>query len=118
VPAESGDTRTNVAVVFLTACSDIDTCDAAKESGSLAYLLRPRLCSDLVPAINVALGGTRLSRRGLATFFPNWTLIQETASVQVDLMHLRAEALENQRSVHKTPKALQRKRGRIRRPLL
>ena len=41
VPAESGDTRTNVAVVFLTACSDIDTCDAAKESGSLAYLLRP-----------------------------------------------------------------------------
>jgi two-component system, response regulator PdtaR len=52
------DTRTNVAVVFLTACSDIDTFDAAKESGSLAYVLKPRLCSDLVPAINLALSGT------------------------------------------------------------
>jgi CheY-like chemotaxis protein len=52
------DTRTNGAVVFLTACSDIDTFDAAKESGSLAYVLKPRLCSDLVPAINLALSGT------------------------------------------------------------
>jgi len=38
------DTQTNVAVVFLTACSDIDTFDAAKESGSLAYVLKLRLC--------------------------------------------------------------------------
>jgi len=52
------DTRTNVVVVFLTVCSDIDTFDAAKESGSLAYVLKPRLCSDLVPAINSALSGT------------------------------------------------------------
>ena len=52
------DTRTNVAVVFLTASSDIDTFDAAKESGSLAYVLKRRLCSDLVPAINLALSGT------------------------------------------------------------
>ncbi len=52
------DTQTNVAVVFLTACSDIDTFDAAKESGSLAYVLKLRLCSDLVPAINLALSGT------------------------------------------------------------
>ena len=52
------DTRTNVAAVFLTACSDIDSFDAAKESGSLAYVLKRRLCSDLVPAINLALSGT------------------------------------------------------------
>lgn len=52
------DTQTNVAVVFLTACPDIDTFDAAKESGSLAYVLKLRPCSDLVPAINLALSGT------------------------------------------------------------
>jgi CheY-like chemotaxis protein len=52
------DTRTKVAVVFLTACSDIDIFGAAKESGSLAYVLKPRLCSDLVPAINLALSAT------------------------------------------------------------
>ncbi len=52
------DTRSNVAVVFLTACSDIDTFNAAKESGFLAYVLKPRLCNDLVPAINHALSGT------------------------------------------------------------
>jgi two-component system OmpR family response regulator len=52
------DTSSNVAVVFLTACSDIDTFNAAKESGFLAYVLKPRLCSDLVPAINLALSGT------------------------------------------------------------
>ena len=51
------DTRSNVAVVFLTACSDIDTFNAAKESGFLAYVLKPRLCSDLVLAINHALSG-------------------------------------------------------------
>ena len=51
------DTRSNVAVVFLTACSDIDTFNAAKESGFLAYVLKPRLCSDLVSAINLALSG-------------------------------------------------------------
>jgi CheY-like chemotaxis protein len=50
-------TRSNVAVVFLTACSDIDTFNAAKESGFLAYVLKPRLCSDLVPTINLALSG-------------------------------------------------------------
>lgn len=51
------DTSSNVAVVFLTACSDIDTFNAAKESGFLAYVLKPRLCSDLVLAINHALSG-------------------------------------------------------------
>ena len=45
-------------VAFLTACPDIETFDAAKESGSMAYVLNPRLCSDLVRAINLALSGT------------------------------------------------------------
>jgi CheY-like chemotaxis protein len=51
------DTGTNVAVVFLTACSDFDTFYAAKETGFLAYVLKPRLCSDLVLAINLAVSG-------------------------------------------------------------
>jgi CheY-like chemotaxis protein len=51
------DTGTNVAVVFLTACSDFDTFHAAKETGFLAYVLKPRLCSDLVLAINLAVSG-------------------------------------------------------------
>jgi CheY-like chemotaxis protein len=48
------DTRTNVRVVFLTACSDLDTFHAADETGSLAYVLKPRLYTDLVPAIHLA----------------------------------------------------------------
>src|SRR6266576_5956222 len=47
--------KTNVAVVFLTACSDLDTFHAASETGCLAYVLKLRLCSDLVRAINLAL---------------------------------------------------------------
>jgi CheY-like chemotaxis protein len=52
------DTGINVAVVFVTACSDVDTFGAAKESGFSAYVLKPRLFSDLVLAINLALSGT------------------------------------------------------------
>jgi DNA-binding NarL/FixJ family response regulator len=47
----------NVAVVFLTACSDFDTFQATKDAGFLAYVLKPRLCSDLVLAINLAVSG-------------------------------------------------------------
>jgi CheY-like chemotaxis protein len=35
--------KINVAVVFLTACSDPDMFHAAGETGSLAYLLKPRM---------------------------------------------------------------------------
>jgi CheY-like chemotaxis protein len=65
------DTQTNVAVVFLTACSDIDTFDAAKESGSLAYVLKLRLCSDLGAGNQLGLerNSVRFSRRGITTFF-------------------------------------------------
>lgn len=51
------DARTNVAVVFLTASSDLDTFHAAGETGFLTYVLKPRLCTDLVPALNLALSG-------------------------------------------------------------
>lgn len=51
------DTAVKIAVVFLTTSSDLDTFQAARETGSLAYVLKPRLCTDLVPAINLALNG-------------------------------------------------------------
>lgn len=59
------DEQTNVVVVFLTACSDLDTFQAAGETGSLAYVLKPRLCTDLVPAINLALRGARFVSPGV-----------------------------------------------------
>jgi DNA-binding NarL/FixJ family response regulator len=49
----------------LTACSDLDTFEAAGETGSLAYVLKPRLCTDLVPAINLALSGARFVSPGV-----------------------------------------------------
>src|SRR6266566_6056652 len=45
------DAKTNVTVVFFTACSDFDTFHAASETGCFAYVLELRLCSDLVRAI-------------------------------------------------------------------
>jgi DNA-binding NarL/FixJ family response regulator len=59
------DAKTNVAVVFVTACSDLDTFHAASETGCFAYVLKLRLCSDLVRAINLALSGTRFVSPGI-----------------------------------------------------
>lgn len=59
------DTRTNIVVVFLTACSDLDIFDAADETGFLGYVLKPRLCTDLVPAINLAMSGARFVSPGV-----------------------------------------------------
>jgi two-component system, response regulator PdtaR len=47
------ETSANVVVVFVTACSDIDVFHAAGEIGCLAYVLKSRLCTDLVPALNL-----------------------------------------------------------------
>jgi len=59
------DAKTNVAVVFFTACSDLDTFHAASETGRFAYVLKLRLCSDLVRAIHLALSGARLVSTGI-----------------------------------------------------
>lgn len=62
------DTVVKIAVVFLTTSSDPDTFHAADETGSLAYVLKPRLCTDLVPAINFALNGDRFVSPGVEEF--------------------------------------------------
>lgn len=59
------DNAVKIAVVFLTTSSDPDTLHAAGEAGSLAYVLKPRLCTDLVPAINLALNGDRFVSPGI-----------------------------------------------------
>lgn len=43
-----------VGIVFLTVDKDRDTCRAALETGALGYVLKPRLGTDLIPAIKLA----------------------------------------------------------------
>ena len=59
------ETRENTRVVFLSAHADVDTLEAALETGSLAYVLKARLDTDLVPAIKLALNGCRFVSPGL-----------------------------------------------------
>ena len=59
------ETAKNVAVIFVTVCSDSDTFEAAADAGCLAYVLKPRLCTDLVPAVHQALKGALFVSPGL-----------------------------------------------------
>jgi DNA-binding NarL/FixJ family response regulator len=51
-------------IVFLTVDKDPDTCRAALETGALAYVLKPRLGTDLIPAIKLAHSGQRFVSQG------------------------------------------------------
>ena len=51
------EARPSTRVVFLTVEKDRDTCHAALEVGALGYVLKPRLATDLVPAITLANDG-------------------------------------------------------------
>ena len=46
-------------LVFLTAHADSDYAYAAFEVGALGYVLKPRMVTDLVPALDAALSGKR-----------------------------------------------------------
>lgn len=46
-------------IVFLTVEKDRDTCRAALEAGACGYVLKPRLATDLIPAIELAKDGRR-----------------------------------------------------------
>jgi DNA-binding NarL/FixJ family response regulator len=65
VARQMRDKEADVVVVFLTAWSHLDTLEAADETGCLAYVLKARLCTDLVPAINLALSGARFVSPGV-----------------------------------------------------
>ena len=51
-------------IVFLTVDNDPDTCRAALATGALGYVLKPRLGTDLMPAIKEAQLGRRFVSQG------------------------------------------------------
>ena len=51
-------------IVFLTVENDRDTCRAVLEMGACGYVLKPRLASDLIPAIKAARDGVRFVSPG------------------------------------------------------
>ena len=70
-----------ITVVLLTAHSDPEMVHAALAAGASAYVLKPRLATDLVPAINMALEGDRFVSPGIvygpAALTPNRTYSPE-----------------------------------------
>ncbi len=54
----------SIKIVFLTVNKDPDTCRAAMETGACGYVLKPRLASDLIPAIKLANDGRRFVSPG------------------------------------------------------
>ena len=45
----------SIKIVFLTVDNDPDTCRVALDTGACGYVLKPRLATDLIPAIELAL---------------------------------------------------------------
>ena len=54
----------SIKIVFLTAHNDPETCRAAMETGACCYVLKPRMASDLIPAIEFAKDGRRFVSPG------------------------------------------------------
>ena len=54
-----------VAVIFLTSSTDSDIFQAAKEAGCVGYVHKPRLWTDLIPAIKLALSGAQFVSPGV-----------------------------------------------------
>ena len=51
-------------IIFLTAYNDPETCHAAMETGACCYVLKSRMASDLIPAIESANDGSRFVSPG------------------------------------------------------
>lgn len=58
------EVKPSTRIVFLTVEKDPDTCRAALEAGALGYVLKPRLATDLIPAIELAKEGRRFVSLG------------------------------------------------------
>ena len=58
------EAKTSTRVVFLTVEKDPDACRAALEAGAYGYVLKPRLATDLIPAIELAREGRRFASPG------------------------------------------------------
>jgi DNA-binding NarL/FixJ family response regulator len=55
----------SIKIVFLTVDNDPDTCRVALDTGACGYVLKPRLATDLIPAIELARQGRRFLSPGL-----------------------------------------------------
>ena len=58
------EAKPSTRVVFLTVEKDRDACTAAMEAGACGYVLKPRLATDLIPAIRLAKDGRRFVSPG------------------------------------------------------
>ena len=58
------EVRPSTRIVFLTVEKDPDACRAALEAGACGYVLKPRLATDLIPAIELAGEGRRFVSPG------------------------------------------------------
>jgi DNA-binding NarL/FixJ family response regulator len=58
------EAKPSTRVVFLTVEKDGDMCRAALEVGACGYVLKPRLATDLIPAIELAKDGRRFVSPG------------------------------------------------------
>ena len=58
------EAKPSTKIVFLTVEKDRDTCRAALEAGACGYVLKPRLVTDLIPAIELAKDGRRFVSLG------------------------------------------------------
>jgi DNA-binding NarL/FixJ family response regulator len=58
------EAKPSAKIVLLTVEKDTDTCRAALEAGACGYVLKPRLASDLIPAIELAKDGRRFVSPG------------------------------------------------------
>lgn len=56
--------NSSIRIVFLTLHTDRDTCRAALETNACGYVLKPRMASDLIPAIELAKEGRRFVSSG------------------------------------------------------
>ena len=54
----------NAKIVFLTVAKDPDICRAALETGALGYILKARMGTDLIPALKLAIAGSRFVSPG------------------------------------------------------
>ena len=58
------ESKASINIVFLTAHSDLETRAAAMETGACCYVLKPRLATDLIPAVEFAKDGRRFVSPG------------------------------------------------------
>jgi DNA-binding NarL/FixJ family response regulator len=61
------DANPSIKIVFLTVLTDTDICRAALETGALGYVLKSRLGTDLIPALELATVGSRFVSPGCET---------------------------------------------------